>query len=78
MRPVLPLLLLLLAGCFSDRRPAQGPSNVEYSDQDEYAQTPSEGPGNQPSSGYYGVGQSEAPSHTPASPKPAQGGHQPY
>ena len=76
---ILPAALLLLAatGCVNDRRPAQGPSDVEYSDQEEYANTQPVGTGESQPTGYYGVGNAEEPTHRPASPK-ANGGHQPY
>jgi hypothetical protein len=64
------LALTLSAGCGGSLKPAQGPE-PEYSDEAEYANTPTEGPGAQTSTGYYGVGNSGTPDRTPASPRPA-------
>ncbi len=58
---------LVLGACGSGQKPAQGPA-PEYSDQEEYATTPSQGPGSESSSGYYGTGSSSSPEHTPAQP----------
>lgn len=60
-------LALFLGACGSRARPAQGP-DPEYSDQEEYATTPTSGPGSESSSGYYGAGSSGSPEHTPARP----------
>ena len=64
---VLACMALGLAACGSRHKPAASPA-PEYSDQEEYANTPSQGPGSESSSGYYGVGSSGAPEHTPAQP----------
>jgi len=63
-------LVTLSVGCGGSRRPAQGP-DPEYNDEAEYANTATEGPGAQTSTGYYGVGNSGAPDRTPATPRPA-------
>ena len=60
-------LALLLAACGSSHKPAASPA-PEYSAQQEYANTPSQGPGSESSSGYYGVGSSGAPERKPAEP----------
>ena len=73
---VLALVSFAASGCIEDHKPAQSPT-PEYSDQQEYANTPTTGPGSESSSGYYGVSNnSETPQHQPAKPSP--GGHQPY
>jgi hypothetical protein len=73
------LALLALAasasGCIEDHKPAQSPT-PEYSEQEDYANTPTTGPGAESSGSYYGVSNSETPQHQPA--KASQGGHQPY
>lgn len=58
---------LALGACGARPKPAQGPA-PEYSDQAEYASTPTHGPGSESSSGYYGVGSSGPPQHAPAQP----------
>ena len=63
------LALGLLAGCGGSHRAAQSP-DPEYSDEAEYANTPTRGPGSESSTGYYGVGNSGGPARTPASPRP--------
>jgi len=60
-------LALFVGACGSRAQPAQGP-DPEYSDQEEYANTPTAGPGSESSSGYYGAGSSGTPEHRPAQP----------
>ena len=66
---------LAASGCIDEHKPAQNPT-PEHSEEQEYANTPTTGPGSETSSGYYGVGNTETPQHQPATP--SQGGHQPY
>jgi hypothetical protein len=71
------LFPLALGACIDDHKPPQSPP-PEYSEQEDYANTPTTGPGAETSNAYYGVGStsSEAPQHQPA--HPTEGGHQPY
>ena len=77
----LPFLALAVAffatGCIEDHKPAQSPT-PEYSEEQDYANTPTTGPGAESSGSYYGVSNSSesTPQHQPAKPSP--GGHQPY
>lgn len=59
---------LALGGCAGRERGPKSP-DPEYSDQEEYARTRSEGSGSDASGGYYGAGSSGSPEHHPAKPK---------
>ena len=65
--PTLALGALVLGACGSRHSSTKTPE-PEYSDEAEYANTPTHGPASESSSGYYGVGSSGAPERTPAQP----------
>lgn len=65
--PALVLLTLVIGACGARHGSAKAPE-PEYSDQEEYANTPTHGPAAESSNGYYGVGSSGAPDRTPAQP----------
>jgi hypothetical protein len=76
-RVLVAVICVAATGCIDDHKPPQSPQ-PEYSEQEDYANTLTTGPGSESSSGYYGVGntESQTPQHQPATP--SQGGHQPY
>jgi ABC-type glycerol-3-phosphate transport system substrate-binding protein len=66
---LIPLVLALgLAACGGRSHQGATSPDAEYSDEEEWAQTPSQGPGSQTSSGFYGSGSSGPPERTPAEP----------
>ncbi|MCC6669170.1 MAG: hypothetical protein IT375_35850 [Polyangiaceae bacterium] len=64
----LALGLVVLSACGGSRQKPAESAPAEYSDQQEYANTPTHGPASSSSHGYYGTGSSGAPERTPATP----------
>ncbi len=66
--PVFLVFVSALAACGGSHHKPAASAPPEYSDEQEYASTPSHGPASSTSHGYYGTGSSGTPERVPATP----------